>query len=158
MTKPITRRQQRFVDEYLIDLNATQAAIRAGYSKATAGQLGAQLLKNLKVLSAIQKAQDARSKRTNVTADWVIARLMAEAELTGEGASHAARVTALTQLGRHLGLFEDKVKIGPLTDKDDAELDATIRRLAAEIGAGDSARGEGEAAQAEPAGEISTVH
>lgn len=55
--KKLTAKQQRFVDEYLIDLNATQAAIRAGYSEKTAEQGAAQLLRNIKVLNAIQERQ-----------------------------------------------------------------------------------------------------
>lgn len=52
----LTRKQQRFVEEYLIDLNATQAAIRAGYSAKTAGQGGGQLLKNIQIAAAIDAA------------------------------------------------------------------------------------------------------
>ena len=51
-------KQQRFVDEYLIDLNATQAAIRAGYSEKTAEQQGYQLLQKTSVLKAIEEAQN----------------------------------------------------------------------------------------------------
>lgn len=69
---PLTPKQARFVEEYLIDLNATQAAIRAGYSAKTAEQGGAQLLRNIKVAAAIKEAQDARSKRTAITQDMVL--------------------------------------------------------------------------------------
>lgn len=68
----LTDKQRRFVDEYLVDLNATQAAIRAGYSQKTAGQIGEQNLKKLEIAAAIQKAQAARAKRTEVTQDEVI--------------------------------------------------------------------------------------
>src|SRR3954447_7585295 len=68
-------RQARFVAEYLLDLNATQAAIRAGYSAATANQIGARLLANVKVAAAIAEAQAARSRRTEVTADRVVLEL-----------------------------------------------------------------------------------
>lgn len=68
-------RQQRFVDEYLIDLNATQAAVRAGYSKKTAEQIGSRLLRNVKVAKAVAKAQAKRAERTGVTADRVLQEL-----------------------------------------------------------------------------------
>lgn len=68
----LTAKQQRFVEEYLIDLNATQAAIRAGYSKKTAEQQASRLLSNVKVQTAIQSAMNARSKRTEITADNVL--------------------------------------------------------------------------------------
>src|SRR4051812_12343972 len=68
-------RQRRFVEHYLVDLNATQAAIRAGYSAATANQIGARLLANVKVAAAIAEAQAARSRRTEVTADRVVLEL-----------------------------------------------------------------------------------
>ena len=68
-------RQMRFVQEYLIDLNATQAAIRAGYSAKTAYSLGQRVLKNDEVQRAIQKAQEKRSQRTRVTQDMVLQEL-----------------------------------------------------------------------------------
>jgi phage terminase small subunit len=69
----LTNRQQRFVDEYLIDLNATQAARRAGYRSAEVE--GCRLLKNAKVAHAVAKAQAERAERTGVTADRVISEL-----------------------------------------------------------------------------------
>lgn len=74
MTK-LTDKQARFVDEYLVDLNATQAAIRAGYSEKTAQWIGPQLLTKTHVLEAVQVAQQSRSKRVLIDADYVLARL-----------------------------------------------------------------------------------
>lgn len=71
----MTPKQSRFVDEYLIDLNATQAAIRAGYSPRTAGAQGEALLKNPEVAQFVKFEMDERSKRTRVTADRVIEEL-----------------------------------------------------------------------------------
>ena len=71
----LTARQERFVAEYLIDLNATQAAKRAGYSEKTANEQGSRLLANVKVAAAIAEAQAKRSKRTEITQDRVIAEL-----------------------------------------------------------------------------------
>ena len=72
MAVRLTDRQQRFVAEYLIDLNATQAAIRAGYSKKTADRIGPELLGKTCVSEAIQAAKAARSKRTEITQDRVL--------------------------------------------------------------------------------------
>ncbi|RMK72544.1 terminase small subunit [Pseudomonas aeruginosa] len=71
----LTKKQRLFVDEYLIDLNATQAAIRAGYSARRATEIGYQLLQRPEVAQAIQAAMAERSKRTEVEADYVIRRL-----------------------------------------------------------------------------------
>lgn len=71
----LTKKQRLFVDEYLIDLNATQAAIRAGYSTRRATEIGYQLLQRPEVAQAIQAAMAERSKRTKVEADYVIRRL-----------------------------------------------------------------------------------
>ena len=68
-------RQDIFVEEYLIDLNATQAAIRAGYSVKTAEQQGSRLLSNVKVQTKIAKAMAERSKRTGVNQDRVVLEL-----------------------------------------------------------------------------------
>lgn len=70
-------RQQRFVAEYLVDLNATQAAIRAGYSTKTAGAIGNENLQKPDIAAAIQVAMDARAERVGMTADQVLAELKA---------------------------------------------------------------------------------
>lgn len=77
MTANLTDRQQRFVDEYLIDLNATQAAIRAGYSARTANEQGAQLLAKLSVAEAVARAKAERSGRLGITAERVLEELAA---------------------------------------------------------------------------------
>jgi phage terminase small subunit len=71
----LTAKQQRFVDEYLIDLNATQAAIRAGYSEKTAYSIGNENLSKPEIAKAIEGAQTARAKRTEITADRVLTEL-----------------------------------------------------------------------------------
>ena len=70
-----TNKQACFVDEYLIDLNATQAAIRAGYSKKTAGQIGDENLKKPQIQGLIEDRMKAREKRTHITADRVLQEL-----------------------------------------------------------------------------------
>lgn len=127
-------RQQRFVEEYLIDLNATQAAIRAGYSKKTAGQIGDENLKKPEIAAAVQSEMDKRSKRTELTADYVITGLREVAErclerapvMAGRGEDRQQLVDdegrhvwtfdaagankAFELLGKHLKLFTDKVE------------------------------------------------
>lgn len=72
----LSPKQQKFVKEYLVDLNGTQAAIRAGYSPRTANEQGAQNLAKLSVQQALQKAMKTQEKRTEVTADRVVQELV----------------------------------------------------------------------------------
>lgn len=71
-------KQRRFAQEYLIDLNATQAAIRAGYSAKTASSQGERLLRNVEVQRAVAEAKAARSEKTGIDAAWVLKRLADE--------------------------------------------------------------------------------
>ena len=71
----MTEKQKRFVEEYLIDLNATQAAIRAGYSPNTAEQTASRMLSFVKVQDAIEKALAERSRRTGINQDRVVQEL-----------------------------------------------------------------------------------
>ena len=125
-------RQSRFCEEYLIDLTATQAASRSGYSKKTAGQIGERLLKNVEIQARVRQSKEARSQRTEITADFVLTGLKEVAErclqrvpviewnyeakafqqkTDGEGngiwefdSSGANRAFEL--LGKHVGVFE----------------------------------------------------
>lgn len=76
-TRKLTPKQARFVSEYLVDLNATQAAIRAGYSEKTADRAGPALLGKTWVAQAIESGKARLSKRTAATADRVIQELAA---------------------------------------------------------------------------------
>lgn len=75
MARKLTKKQQLFVDEYLIDLNATQAAIRAGYSTQTAYSIGEENLKKPEIKNSIEKALAERSRRTGISADRIINEL-----------------------------------------------------------------------------------
>lgn len=76
----LNTKQEMFCKEYLIDLNATQAAIRAGYSEATAGQASCRLLKNVKVEREIERLKAERSDKLQINAEWVLNRLVEEAD------------------------------------------------------------------------------
>ena len=147
----MTKKQQRFVEEYLIDLNATQAAIRAGYSVKTANEQGAQNLAKLSIQEAIAQEMAERSKRTGVNQDRVVLELAKIAFvnpknlINSKDASIKADATdddlacvqsikvktmygdkgtsverevklydkqrALEQLGKHLGMWNDKIDV-----------------------------------------------
>jgi phage terminase small subunit len=121
----LTPKQERFCEEYLIDLNATQAAIRAGYSKNTAMEQGYQLLHKTSVQGKITELRATVSNNLNISAEWVITRLKeisdrcvqaepvmmraADGSLVESGeykfdSSGANKATEL--IGRHLGIFE----------------------------------------------------
>ena len=107
----MTPKQERFVSEYLVDLNATQAAIRAGYAKKSADVEGSRLLVNAKVADAVAAAKAERSERTEVTADYVLTTIMEIIEQrkgTGEHSNPNAVLKGAELLGRHLALFTDK--------------------------------------------------
>jgi len=74
--KKLTPKQERFIDEYLIDLNATQAAIRAGYSEKTAGAVASENLKKPEIQAEIQRRMDKRSEKTGITKERVLKELV----------------------------------------------------------------------------------
>ena len=101
----------------LVDGNATQAAIRAGYSQRGADVQGVRLLGDARIQQAVYEAQQARAQRVQIDQDWVLRRLKEEAEYRDQGATHAARVRALELCGKHLGMFrEDNNQRNPLSD------------------------------------------
>lgn len=107
----MTPKQEAFAREYLIDLNATQAAIRAGYSAKTAYSAGERLLKNVEVSEAVQTSMDRRAEINGLTADYVINGIREVAErcmerapvMIGRGDS---REQAIDEEGRHLWTFD----------------------------------------------------
>ena len=107
----MTRRQKLFVKEYLKDLNATQAAIRAGYSERTAGSLGQRLLKNVEIQKAIQKAMKKRERNTEITAERVLKEIAAIAFAPiDDKLNYRDKIKALELLGKHQALFVDRVE------------------------------------------------
>ena len=156
----MTKKQKRFVEEYLIDLNATQAAIRAGYKAESARQLANENLTKPYISAAIDRAMAERSKRTGINQDRVIQELarIAFVKITdvidengeirrdanvddlatveavkikevenqwGTGRERevrlASKLKALELLGKHLGMFKDKLDVGV-----DGELKITV--------------------------------
>lgn len=97
----LTGKQARFVEEYLVDLNATQAAIRAGYSARTARQIGEENLSKPVIAEAVAEAQRERSQRTNITQDRVLA------ELAKIGFANLSDVTKWGQKEVAFGYTED---------------------------------------------------
>jgi len=123
--RPMTPKQQMFVQEYLIDLNATQAAIRAGYSAKTAEEQGYQLLRKTSVKAAIQAAMEKRAEETGIDAKFVlngIVKLIERCEQAVPVLDHEGNPTGEWRfesnsamrgyelLGKHLKLFTDKVE------------------------------------------------
>lgn len=131
MPDKLTDKQARFVKEYLIDLNATQAAIRAGYSEKTAQEQSSRLLSNVMVQKAVEKAQAKTSKKLEITHERVlneIAEIAFKAPHTPDNETYLSnkdKLNALDKLSRHLGLFErDNDQRAPtiVIGKEDAEL------------------------------------
>lgn len=120
----LTPKQQRFVEEYLIDLNATQAAIRAGYSAKTAQEIGSENLSKPMVAKAIAEAQEKLSNKAQVTVEMVVQGLLNEAKDLSEGSTQSARVSAWAHLGKHLGMFKDKIEH---TGKDGGPIDLSLK-------------------------------
>ncbi len=122
----LTPKQQLFVAEYLVDLNATQAAVRAGYSEKTAYSVGHENLKKPVVAAAIQEAMEVRSQRTEIAQDWILEqlKLVYEASIEarpvydkngkekGFSFNPAAANRALELLGKHQGMFTDNLNLG----------------------------------------------
>lgn len=108
--RPLTPKQERFVSEYLIDLNATQAAIRAGYSVKTAQEQASRLLSNVMVADAVAAGARKHTAKAEITAQDVLQGLHLEATRTGDGASHGARVQAWGLLGKYHKLFVDRIE------------------------------------------------
>lgn len=106
--KKLTPKQQRFVDEYAVDLNASAAATRAGYKD---GSIGRHLITKSHVSVAISKRLDERSERTKITADTVIQQIQEDRKAAIEAGQLSVAMRANELLGRHLGMFNDKITL-----------------------------------------------
>jgi phage terminase small subunit len=104
---------EAFVNEYMIDLNASQACKRAGYKTSNANKLGTQLLNHPLVIRAIEERKAQRREKAELTAEYVLNKLVALTE-ANEEVNPTIAVRTLELLGRHLGLYKDRQEIsGP---------------------------------------------
>lgn len=126
----LTPKEDAFVREYLIDLNATGAAERAGYG-GRAKQTGYELLRRPRVAVAVQAAIAKRAERVELSAEWVLRELMDNVRDARAAADFMAANRALELLGKHLALFPDKLNIDfrAVATMSDEELDQTARQL-----------------------------
>ncbi len=106
----LTPKQQKFISEYLVDLNATQAAIRAGYSKKNADKIGSELLGKTRVAEAIKKKREKLEEKTGITQEWVLKELKNQYERANEVAEFNPSLKSLELLGKYLGMFKDKLE------------------------------------------------
>ena len=154
----LTAKQQRFVDEYLVDLNATQAAIRAGYSEKTAGQIGEQNLKKLEIQKAITEAKNKRSERIEIKQDYVLENIKKviercmqhEVVLSRDGSpllvegpegdltclfefKENGALKGLELLGKHLGMFVEQKKVDVTTNGESLNKPTVIELVAPHV-------------------------
>jgi phage terminase small subunit len=106
----LTGKQEIFVNEYLVDLNATEAAIRAGYSKKTAYSIGFENLRKPEIDAAIQQATKERGMRTEIDADYVLRTIQETVEGCKETGNANGVLKGCELLGRHLKLFTEKIE------------------------------------------------
>lgn len=106
--KPLNPKQTRFVAEYLIDLNATQAAIRAGYSAKTAESIGWQLLQKTTVQKSVAAGQAERAGKLGITAEKVLTDIEETRKAAASESQYATSLRASELQGKHIGMFVDK--------------------------------------------------
>lgn len=107
----MTPKQSLFVAEYLKDLNATQAAIRAGYSETTASVIGCENLTKPNIAEAIAKAQGERAQKCGIDAEWVLKEAQKLYEAARDAAEYSPAVAALKLVGTHVDVqaFRERV-------------------------------------------------
>ena len=162
----MTKKQKRFIEEYLVDMNATQAAIRSGYSPDTAKSIGSENLTKPDIQARIAKAMAERSRRTGVNADRAVMELAKIAFVNASDVIDADTATlkpdatpedtaaiqsvkvktfgedglereikmadklkALELLGKHLGMFKDKVELSGSLETEKTKLDDLIQQM-----------------------------
>lgn len=109
----LTAKMQNFVDEYFVDFNGSAAVKRAGYKSTNPNKLAGKLLNHPLVMEAVAKKKKERQEKTELSAEYVIQKLIAIAERNEEGNPTAA-LRSLELLGKHLGLYKDRQEIsGP---------------------------------------------
>jgi hypothetical protein len=108
MSRPLTPKEARFVEEYLVDLNGTAAAARAGYAAASANRTAYELLQRPAVAEALAAAQQALSERTGITQERVVEELakIGFADMPNDARNLAVKRAALVDVGKTLGMFK----------------------------------------------------
>jgi phage terminase small subunit len=104
----LTPKQDRFVAEYLIDLNATQAAIRAGYSERTARDIGCENLAKPNIAAAIAEGIAKRADKLGLTAEKVLQDIEETRKAASQDGQYASALRASELQGKHLGMFIDR--------------------------------------------------
>ena len=131
MTSPaLSTRRARFVAEYLVDLNATQAAIRAGYSPHTARQQGSRLLTDVDISRAIAQGQRELAERTQANETFIVAELV---EIATNGEKTSDRIRALELLGKRIGMWTPQESVEDSIPDTSALKDWTVAQLVAGI-------------------------
>jgi len=111
-TADLTPKEQRFVAEYLIDGNATRAALVAGYSPQSAQRQGSQVLARPRVKAAVAKALREQQKRTLTKADQVLLDINELADKAAKAGEFSAAIRGKELLGKHYKLFTEKHEHG----------------------------------------------
>lgn len=110
----LSPRQKVFCEEYLVDMNATQAVLRAGYQTNNPKQMGFQLMENPAVRIAIDGLRAERAAYSSVTKDFVLRKIVKTLEKAEVDNNHNATLRAAELLARHLGMFIERTEIsGP---------------------------------------------
>lgn len=120
----LTPKQDRFIQEYLKDLNATQAAIRAGYSEKTASEVGYENLRKPQIAAEIDKRQAVIGYENDITVEWLLGEMKAtymEARQSGE---LTAANKSLEMMGKHKGMFKERMELSGGLDNTTQSLDS----------------------------------
>ena len=114
MDKKLTAKQQRFCEEYPVDLNATQAAIRAGYSERTARSQGQRLLTHVDIQKVLEIGREELSRKTAMNAAWVVDELRKRYNALVDEMDHGGACKPLELIGKHFVAFPNKmIHTGP---------------------------------------------
>jgi len=121
----LTPKQIRFVDEYLVDFNASRAAIAAGYSSSGAKVQGSRLLTNVNVGRLVEGHKEATSKRLRITRDDVIKGLVVAAEQARVNKDPASMIAAMSEVSKMMGFYASK----PGEKKNETDNDSLKRQF-----------------------------
>jgi len=114
----MNHRRSKFIPEYLLCGNATEAAMKAGYSRKTAYSQGQRLLKNDEIMNEIKESQERLQDETEVRLKEVVNQIKV---LAFQGESEAIKIKALDMLMKHLGGYADSFKVLAMLDEDKLE-------------------------------------